>query len=78
MKYLLQHDQQKFVHRFYISCIIINWMVYFCILGNILVFISENIKVYLLGTHCTSIFVEYFQGKGVCLFENSNDVCFVW
>ena len=40
-------------------------------------FISENIKIYLLGTHCTSIFVEYIQEKGVYLFANSIEVCYV-
>ena len=39
-------------------------------------FISENVKIYLLGTHCTSVFVEYIQEKGVCLFVNSNEVCY--
>ena len=40
-------------------------------------FISENIKIYLLGTHCMSIFVEYIQKRDVCLFANSNEVCYV-
>ena len=37
-------------------------------------FISENIKIYLPGTHCMSIFVEYIQEKGACLFANSTEV----
>ena len=40
-------------------------------------FISENIKIYLLGTYCMSIFVEYIQAKGACLYANSNEVCYV-
>ena len=39
-------------------------------------FISESVKIYLLGTHCTSVLVEYIQGKGVCLFANSSEVCY--
>ena len=51
--------QKKIVHRSYISCIIINWMVYFCTEVIIFVFLSENIKIYILGIHCTSIVVEH-------------------
>ena len=40
-------------------------------------FISENIKIYLLGTHFMIIFVESIQENGVCLLANSNDVCYV-
>ena len=39
--------------------------------------ISENIKIYPLGTHHTTIFVEYIQEKGICLFANSNEVWYV-
>ena len=39
-------------------------------------FISENVKIYLHGTYCTSVFVEYIQEKGVCLFANSNEDCY--
>ena len=45
--------------------------------GNILVFISENINIYLLGTHCMSDFVEYIQEKGFRLFAISKEVCHV-
>ena len=41
-------------------------------------FISENMKIFVLDTHCMSIFLEYILEKGVCLFGNSNDVCYVW
>ena len=40
-------------------------------------FISENIKIYLLETYCTTIFAEYIQEKDVCLITNSNEVCYV-
>ena len=40
-------------------------------------FISENIKIYLLETYFTTIFVEYIQEKRVCLFANSSEVCHV-
>ena len=40
-------------------------------------FILENTKLYLLGTHCRSIFVECIQEKGASLFANCNKVCYV-
>ena len=40
-------------------------------------FISENMQIYLPGTHCTNIFVEYIQEKGACLFANSKEVSHV-
>ena len=42
-------------------------MVHFCIEVICQCFISENIKISLLGTPCTSIFVEYIYEKGVYL-----------
>ena len=34
--------------------------------------ISENIKIYMLETCSTTIFVEYIQEQEVCLFAISN------
>ena len=30
------------------------------------------------GNTCTSIFIEYIQENGACLYANLNQVCNVW
>ena len=68
--------EQKFVHKFYISYIIINWMVYFCfeVIFNVYFRKYDNKSAW---NTLHSYFLEYIQEKGVCLFPNSNKVCYV-